>query len=157
MSMYKQLQTDPALEKKGVETNYGTFRVTLARAGGANKQYERLLEARTQPHRRAMKTENMDNDVALEIMRGVYADSIILHWETKNTDGQWVVGIEAPPKKDDKGNPVYDDSPLEILPYTRENVIQTMETLPEVLNWFVEDANKLALYRVQFLEDDSKN
>lgn len=155
MSMYKQLKTDPSLEKKGVEVNYGTFRVTLARAGGANKTYERLLEVRTQPHRRAMKTETMDNVVALDIMRGIYADSIILHWESKNTEGDWEVGVEAPPPMVD-GVPNM-DAPIEILPYNRENVVGAMETLPELLMWFQEDANKLALYRVQYLEEDSKN
>lgn len=155
MSMYKQLKTDPSLEKKGVEVTYGTFRVTLARAGGANKTYERLLETRTQPHRRAMKTETMDNSVALDVMRGIYADSIILHWESQDHDGNWVVGIEAAPPVVD-GVPKM-DAPIQILPYTRENVITAMETLPELLLWFQEDANKLALYRVQYLEEDSKN
>ncbi len=44
MSMYEQLETDKALETKGVEIDYGTFRVTLARAGGANKKYEKLFK-----------------------------------------------------------------------------------------------------------------
>lgn len=149
MSMYDQLQTDPSLEKKGVEINYGSFRVTLARAGGANKKYEKLLDIRSKPHRRAMKTETMDNDVALEIMREVYADAIILHWETKNAEGKWEKGIEAKPKKA--------GDPPKLVPFNRDNSIQAMIDLPELLTWFKEDAEKLALYLVQHQEDDTGN
>ncbi len=149
MSMYNQLQTDPALETKGVEIDYGSFRVTLARAGGANKKYEKLLTAKSQPHRRAMKTETMDNDVANEIWREVYADSIILHWEAKNAKGEWEVGIEAAPKKQ--------GDPIRLVPFNHANVVQAMIDLPELLTWFREDAEKLALYLVQYQEEDVKN
>ena len=149
MSMYRQLETDKALETKGVEVNYGTFRVTLARAGGANKKYERLLDARAKPHERARKTGNMDNEVAIEILREVYADSIILHWESKDAKGEWQVGIEAKPKK------VGD--PINIVPFNRDNAVQAMIDLPELLIWFKEDAEKLALYLVQAQEEDVKN
>ncbi len=149
MSMYGQLETDKALETKGVEVNYGSFRVTLARAGGANKKYEKLLDARSKPHRRAMKTDTMDNEVAIEVMREVYADSIILHWESKDAKGEWQVGIEAKPKKG--------SVKVAIVPFNRENVVQAMVDLPELLIWFKEDAEKLSLYLVQELEEDVKN
>lgn len=156
MSMYKQLQTDPSLEKKGVEIDYGSFRVTLARAGGANKKYESVLEARTLPHRRAMKTDNMDNTVAMQVMREVYADTIVIHWETKDDQGAWHVGIEAPPELDADGNPIFIEYPA-ILPFNRDNVLAALTAIPELLTWFVEDANKLSLYRMHYLEEDSKN
>ncbi len=149
MSMYDQLQTDPALETKGIEVDYGSFRVTLARAGGANKKYEKLLDAKSKPHRRAMKTETMDNEVAIGIMREVYAESIILHWDAKNAKGEWEDGIEAKPKKA--------GDPIKLVPFTRDNVIQAMIDLPELLAWFKEDAEKLALYLVQYQEEDIKN
>ena len=149
MSMYDQLQTDSALETRGVEVDYGSLRVTLARAGGANKKYEKLLDAKSKPHRRAMKAETMDNDVAIGIMRDVYAEAIIMHWESKNAKGEWEVGIEAKPKKP--------GDPIKVLPFIRDNVVQAMIDLPELLSWFKEDAEKLALYLVQYQEEDVKN
>ncbi len=149
MSMYEQLQTDPGLETKGVEVDYGSYRVTLARAGGANKKYEKLLDIRSKPHRRAMKTETMDNEVAIGIMREVYADSIILHWEAKNANGKFEVGIEAKPKKP--------GDPIKILPFNRDNALQAMIDLPELLVGFKEDAEKLAMYLVQYQEADTGN
>ena len=149
MSMYDQLQTDPALETKGVEVDYGSFRVTLARAGGANKKYEKLLDAKSKPHRRAMKTETMDNAVAIGIMREVYAESIILHWESKDAKGKWVVGIEAKPKTG--------GAPVKILPFNHDNALQAMVDLPVLLEWFKDDAEKLALYLVQYQEEDTGN
>ena len=149
MSMYGQLETDKALETKGVEVDYGSFRVTLARAGGANKKYEKLLDARSKPHNRAMKTGTMDNEVAVEIMREVYADTIILHWEAKDAKGDWQIGIEAKPKKG--------VTKIVIVPFNRENVVQAMVDIPELLLWFKEDAEKLSLYLLQALEEDVKN
>ncbi len=149
MSMYEQLETDKALETKGVEVDYGSFRVTLARAGGANKRYEKLLDVKSKPHRRAMKAETMDNELAIGVMREVYAGAIIMHWEAKNAEGEWVVGIEAKPKK--VGNPI------NIVPFNHDNALQAMIDLPELLIWFKADAEKLALYLVQLLEDDVKN
>jgi hypothetical protein len=147
--MYEQLETDKALETKGVEINYGSFRVTLARAGGSNKKYERLLDARAKPHERARKTGTMDNDVAIEILREVYADSIVLHWETKNAKGEWEIGIEAKSKKA--------GDPIKLVPFTRDNVVQAMIDLPELFMWFKEDAEKLALYLIQYQEADTGN
>lgn len=149
MSMYSQLETDKALETRGVEVNYGSFRVTLARAGGANKKYEKILNARSKPHQRAMKVDMMDGDMAIEIMREVYADAIILHWEAQDAKGDWVVGIEAKPKKS--------SAKIVIVPFNRENVVQAMVDLPELLLWFKEDAEKLSLYLVKELEDAVKN
>lgn len=149
MSMYKQLETDKALEIKGVEVDYGSFRVTLARAGGANKRYEKLLNALSKPHQRAMKTETMDNEVAIDIMRKVYAGAIIMHWEAKDAKGEWEVGIEAKPKKP--------GDPITIVPFNHGNALQAMIDLPELLIWFKDDAEKLSLYLVQLLEEDVKN
>ncbi|MEE8518136.1 MAG: hypothetical protein V3S98_03310, partial [Dehalococcoidia bacterium] len=93
--MYKAFKTDDLLETKGVEIDYGTHRVTIARAGGANKKYARVLEQKTKPYRRAIATETMDDARAMELLQETYAEAIILNWETKVGD-KFVVGIEPP-------------------------------------------------------------
>lgn len=153
MSIYKQFKTDETLERNGIVIDYGEARVTMARAGGANKRFAKVLEAMSKPYRRAMQAETMDNDKAIDILRQVYAKTIILLWETKvlvkgGKDGkdeyEWKRGIESP----DGGD---------LLPFNEENVILTLRALPEIFLDLQEQANKLALFRETILQDEAGN
>ncbi len=143
MSMYELFKTDENLESGGVIIDYGDFRITIARAGGSNKTFAKVLEATTKPYRRAMQTETLDNDVANSLLHQVYAASIILNWEVKK-DGKWQKGIEAP----EGGKP---------LPFTKENVIKTFESLHDLFLEIQEQSNKIAIFREDILEADSGN
>ena len=144
MSMYQLFQTNPDLEKNGVIIDYGQFRVTLARAGGANKKFGRLLEARTKPHKRSIQTETMDPEKGLDIMREVYAETIVLNWETKQ-DEKFVQGIED------------QNDPSRVIPLTKENLVATFKALPDLFSDLQEQAMKAALFRDEVREDDAKN
>ena len=113
--LYGQFKTDEQLEKNGVEVDYGDFKITLARAGGANKKFAKLLEAKTKPFKRAIQTETIDPERALDILREVYSEAVILKWETK-VDGKWKAGIESPDG--------------ELLPSKPENIYNTIKALP---------------------------
>lgn len=143
MSMYKQFQTDENLEKKGIVIDYGDFRITIARAGGANKKFARVLEAKTKPYRRAIQTETMDNDRAMELLRETYAEAVILNWETK-VEGEWNVGIENPDGE-------------ELLPFSGDSVLQTLQALPDLFLDLQQQAGKVALFRQSIIEDDAGN
>lgn len=152
--MYKQFKTDTALEAKGVIIDYGNFRVTLARAGGGNKRFARLLEAKTKPYRRAIQTETMDDDRAQELLCEVYAEAVILKWEAK-VDGKWQVGIEPPPPKAPSEG--QKSGGKKLLPFNTANVVSTLKNLPELFRDLQEQANKVAIYRENVLEDDAGN
>jgi len=143
MSMYEQFATDENLEKKGIVLDYGEFRVTIARAGGSNKKYARVLEAKTKPYRRAIQTETMQNEKAMDLVKEAYADAVILNWETKVED-DWKVGIENP----DGGD---------LLPFNRDNVLATFVSLPDLFLDIQEQSNKVGLFRAQLTEDDTGN
>lgn len=143
MSMYNQFKTDPELEKKGIILDYGEFRVTIARAGGSNKKYARVLDAKTKPYRRAIQTETMQEERAKELFREAFAEAVVLNWETK-VDGKWKSGIENP----DGG---------ELLKFGKDTVIQTLTNLPDLFADIQEQANKAALYRVANMETDEGN
>ncbi len=142
--MYKQFQTSEAFETKGVEIDYGNFRVTIARAGGANKRFARLLEAKTKPFRRAIQTEMMDNDRAGDILMEVFAETIILNWETK-VEGKFKVGIEPAPGE------------KKLLPFTTANVLLTLRNLPNLFLDLQQQATREALFREEIIEDDAGN
>ncbi len=132
MSMYDLFKTEPVLETEGVVLNYGTFKVTIARAGGMNKRYVKVLEAKVRPFRRALQTETLDSEVGLDILREAYAEAIILKWETQQ-NGKFVIGIESPDN--------------EILPFTKENVILTLKNLPDLFTDIQDQASKIATFR----------
>jgi len=142
MSMYGQFQTDTSLESQGIVIDYGTFRITVARAGGANKRFAKTLEAKTKPFKRAIQTDTMDNERGLEILRETYAEAVVLNWETKK-DGVFVQGIES----QDGG----------ILPFNKENVVFTFQNLPDLFTDIQQQAEKSALFRKFLQEQDAKN
>ena len=142
MSMYGQFQTDTNLESQGIVIDYGTFRITVARAGGANKRFAKTLEAKTKPFKRAIQTDTMDNERGLEILRETYAEAVVLNWETKK-DGVFVQGIES----QDGG----------ILPFNKENVVFTFQNLPDLFTDIQQQAEKSALFRKFLQEQDAKN
>lgn len=145
MGLYSQFQTDKGSEKTGIVVDYHHFRVRLARAGGANKDFLRVLAAKSKPHRRAIQTETIDPDLAQALEREVYAETVILDWETLVDEENMIYerGVEAP-----------DGSLLDVTP---ENIVKTFENLPDLFQDLKNQANTLALFRKDELEADAKN
>ncbi len=131
-SMYGLFKTEPFLETEGVIIDYGAFRITIARAGGMNKRFSKALETKTKPFRRALETGTLDNERGLDLLREVYAESVILNWETQQ-NGKFVIGIESPDG--------------DLLPYTKENVVLTFRNLPDLFADIQDQANKIAVFR----------
>ena len=133
-SPYELFKTDEKFEvEQGVTLDYGEFKIRIARAGGANKRFGKLLNTRLKPHRRQMETDTMDEKVALKIMIETYADTIVLGWE----------GV-----KDETGK---------IMVYSKENVIKLFTDLPELFRDVQRQADNVALFRAEELAEDSKN
>ena len=146
-NMYEMFATDKDLERNGVRLDYGSFRVTVARAGGANKRYAKVLDKMTKPYRRAMETETMDPDVALDILQEVAALTLVTNWEVKvgeGDDAKWQKGIYNP----EGGKP---------LPVKPENIIAAFKALPDLYQDISIQAGKMALYRKAVLEADAGN
>ena len=146
MSMYSAFKTDGRLEQEGrwLEYDYGDskFRVLLARAGGSNRRYEKTMEVIAREHRAKLKTGMMSNDQSTTILRDVFAKSIVLGWETW-VDGKFVPGIEGPDGK--------------LLPFSRDNVVETFTNLPDLFDDLREQAANFQLFRADELETEAKN
>lgn len=143
MSMYKQFGTDKELEKKGITLDYGTFRITAARAGSSNSKFVRTHEFLTKPVRRLIEQEILPVEKEREINRRLYAKAVVLNWEVQDEKGKWKQGIEGP-----------DGS---ILPYTEENVINAFADLPDLFTDFQIQTNKMQLFRIADRKADAKN
>ena len=139
MSLYKQFATDKNVERDGVVLSYGKnsknkdITLRIARAGGANIRYTKLLEAAIKPYRRQLQNETMDNGVAEDITMRVYAQSVVLGWE----------GVE-----DENGND---------MEFTVENCMKLFKDLPDLWADIQSQATRAALFRQDILEADAKN
>ncbi len=138
-SLYNQFKTDPELEKNGLWLEYGPNskkqeqRIRIARAGGANSQFQKRMEALTKPYRRQIQTEIIGNDVVQRLMRQAYAETVVLGWEN----------IEGPDGAD--------------MPFTVENCVQLFTDLPDLFTDVQEQAQKAVLFRAEVREADSGN
>ena len=130
---YEMFKTDPKIEvEQGVVLDYGEFKIRIARAGGSNKRFERLLRARMKPHRRQFETDTLPEEVATKLMTGVYADAVVLGWEgVKDEDGK-------------------------TLAFNRENVIKLFTDLPDLFRDVQAQAGLVSLFKVIELEEDEK-
>lgn len=142
--MYDQFSTDEGLENNGIVVDYGDFRVGVARTGGSNKKWQKLLNSMTRPYKRAIATETMNDDLAEDIYRSAFAQSIVKSWEVKNANGKWVSGIEAP-------------TGGKLLTFNVENVSKTLKALPDLYADLREQSGTMALYRSALMEQAAKN
>ncbi len=139
MSLYKQFKTDENIERDGILLEYGEnskgkpIAIRIARAGGANSQYQKLMEARVKPYRRQIQNETIERALVERLLRQVYAETIVLGWEN-----------------------VEDENGKE-LAFTVENCVKLFEDLPDLFQDIQEQSQRAALFRQEVLETDSKN
>jgi len=143
MSMYDTFSTDKQSETEGVWVDYGQFRVRLARAGGANKNYQKQLERISRPYRRAIATDSLDPQVASGILKKTYAKAVITGWEVMRDD-EFVSGIDQPDI----------DEPA---PFNEENVLKALTDLDDLFLDLQSQASGIALYRAGLREDAAGN
>lgn len=133
MSAFDVFGTDKEAEVNGVEIDYGTFSITIARAGGANKKYTRALEAASKPYRRAIQTGTIQTETLNNILREVYAKTVVLSWKNvKDSNGQEV-------------------------PCTVEGITWLFKELPDLFEDIQAQASNLALFRTQKLDEELGN
>ena len=139
MNLYKQFQTDRHLETDGVDVVYGknsagepiTFRI--ARSGGANTEYRRVLDLKTKPYRRQLQNGTVDVAILEDLVLQTFAETVVLGWS----------GVE-----DAEGNP---------LAYSKEAALKLMQDLPELYQDLLEVSQRASTFRQEEREADAKN
>jgi hypothetical protein len=117
------------LEQRGVEFDYGDAVITMARAGGSNRRYKAALAKEMRPHRAAIDADTIREDTILPMMLKPFVEHVILNWQTRNSKGELVAGIESPEGV---------DAPP--LPFTHENAIAFLKECPELFFKLQSDA-----------------
>jgi hypothetical protein len=156
MSLYRQFKSDTNLEKEGILLQYGfserakaafiaegmteqdaeakaATTIRIARAGGANSQYQKRMEVVVKPYKRQIQTETIETKLVEKLVRRVYAETVVLGWE--NVD-------------DAQGN---------ALPFTVDNCEKLFNDLPDLFLDLQEQAQRSALFRAEIQEADAGN
>ena len=134
-SIYDLFATDPKAEAEaGLVLEYGSFgRITIRRAGGANKAFARALESKLRPYRRQMQAGTLDETLAERLLAEVYAETVLLGWENiHGRDGQDIA-------------------------FSHRAAAQLLTDLPELFRDVQEQAQKAANFRAAELAESAKN
>lgn len=142
MSLYSAFKTDKELEVQGVAIDYGDFKIVLARAGGANHKFAKVANAKVKPYRRMMEAGTLPPEIDRKLTAEIYSEAVVIGWWTK-VSGEFTSGIESP-----EG---------EILPFSQENVCNTLLALPDLMTEVIQQAQDLALFKAEEREEDLGN
>lgn len=148
-NMWQQFSTDPKVEKEGVWLDYDTFRVKVTHAGQTNKKYTKLLETLTRSHRRQIANGTFSNERSLAIMHQVYAETVVMDWET-------VVGEDNAIHERifERGIQAKDGT---ILPFTKDNVVAVFKALPRLFLDIRDQSESIVNFRSEEIEEEAKN
>jgi len=134
VNLYTAFATNKDVEQDGVIVKYGdgiSFRI--ARAGGSNSAFSKRYEVLMRPYRRLVQAGQMDTEVQADIMRQLYAETVVRSWE----------GVT-----DRDGN---------ALQFSVDNCKKVFADLPDLFDDIVSHSMNASLYREELREADAKN
>lgn len=138
----KIYETDKKVEREGVIVEYAPgVEIKIARAGGANKRFAKVLTKLSRPHRRAIQTNTIDEQLLTDMFITAYAQAVVLGWKGFTKD---LI--------------THDDADAEIvLDFNQENVEAVLHAQPNLFKDIQETADNIAIFRAEILESDSGN
>lgn len=138
----KMFETVPTLEMDGVVVEYAPgIEVMVARAGGGNKKYSRVINRLSKPYRRAIDSETLDETIGDNLLVEAYAEAILKGWKGFTKD---LITHN-------------DNDADEVVPFNKENAIALLKAQPNLFTDIREVAGKLEAYRSETLESESGN
>lgn len=147
-SLSQMFETDNNLESSGVVVDYGVCRVTLARAGGGNEQYNKELRRLGKPYAKLAQAGMLSDAKIEEIQRKAFATACVRNWETNfgtEDSPEWVQGIS------------FDSVRENMLPFNADNVEQACIRLPDFYRSMLDEARTAALFRAETQEAEAGN
>ena len=132
-SVYEIFGTNKDEEQAGIWLDYGPFRFLLARAGGANRRYAACVERKLRPHRAAINSGALDEELGATLLAEAYAETIVLGWE----------GIE-----DETGKP---------MTFNKKNVVKLLTDLPDLFQALRAEAENRANFVQAGASEDAKS
>lgn len=147
MSLRKTFKTDSQLETQGKKFVIGINEddgseqfVILARMGKANKEYIKMVEVKSAPHRAAIEHGSMPEKLSTRIMREVFAHTVVKGWGGLR-ESEWT------------GN----DADTKERKYTPEAAIELFEQLPDLYDDWADKARAASNFRSEQLKVEAGN
>lgn len=137
---FEMFKTNEDLEAAGIEIDYGAFWFKIARAGGGNKRFGRILAAKMKPYRRLIQEDRMPDAVAQKLLYEAVADGILLNWGSKAHGDGKMVGREG-----------------EAIEFSKEAAVALFEALPDLFQDLYSQAQRVALFRAEEDKADEGN
>ena len=139
MSIYELFETDMAMEVEGFWHKVNKMiSIKLARSGGSNLAFATAMEKKTRQHRKrggAFEGDEVDVELATELMKEAFAETIMLDWKGK--------GVVNKAKKQ--------------IPFSVASAKKLLDDLPDLFNELREAAGQAANYRLEDIKDDAGN
>ena len=133
-SIFEMFGTDEETEQRGFILEFGEgVEITIARAGGSNKRFQRFHETKMRPYRTQIAANTMDEDVMRRLLAESYAHAIILKW---------------------KG--VRDAEGVDI-PFTKQNIINVLIAVPDLFDTILQESARMVNFQLAGVEADSKS
>lgn len=123
---YSLFATDKDFETMGRWQDYGDFRIKLARSGGKNTMYTKVL---TKFINSLKHKKNVSTEESQRVMAEVFARGVLKGWQVKNDKGQWEDGMHLEVHVEETGEYV-----IKVVEVTVENVIKMFLALPDFAN-----------------------
>ena len=127
------MQADPVAEETGIDLAFGNGRfITVKRSGSSNREYRACMKRVFEPHQKPGGALSTTDDVATELLKEVYAESIVVGWK----------GF-----KDGEGKDI---------PYTKANCIALFENADEIFDHVQTEASRFSNFARKEIEDSGK-
>lgn len=141
-ALRRMFETDTAVEREGIWLDYAPgVEVRIARAGGSNKHFAKTMQRLAKPHRRAIQTESVDDDVLKDLFIKAYAQAIIVDWKGFTKD---LI--------------THDDADADtVLDFNVDNVEAVLRAQPDLFMDIQKAADTISYFRAEVNEADSKN
>jgi RIO-like serine/threonine protein kinase len=135
-------ETDTKVERDGVIIEYAPgVEIRIARAGGSNKYFSKVMQRLAKPHRRAIQTDSVDEDVLKNIFIKAYAQAIVVDWKGFTKD---LI--------------THDDADAETdLEFNQDNVEAVLQAQPNLFTDIQKASDNISYFRAEINEADSGN
>lgn len=141
-ALRKMFETDTGVERAGVWLEYAPgVEIRIARAGGSNQHYTKTMQRIAKPHRRAIQTGVIDEQVLNGLFVKAFAEAVVVDWRGITKD--------LVTKNDADAETVLD--------FNKENVEAVLMAQPNLFADIQKAADDIALYREEINETDSGN
>ena len=139
-SLYSMMDTDKEREKAGIWVDFGPVKIQIKRAGGSNKEFQKLLRANLKPYKYQIDKGLMEEDDPRyqECFMDAFVRGVVINWE------------------DADGKPEIEFGDGSMKAFSPENAKKLFKDLEEVFAEVLSQSTRVANFRRQEVDDTAK-